>query len=288
MAGMIQDRARTRQYLRKVRVDVLGRMTGQGRNIRYVVLAVEDLRIEFELRSELQQSSSPSTVKIYNLRRESASLIGDPDQVVQVRAGYGDISDSVPLIEGDIRRVLNEDTGLDRVTTIVIGGSDRATAAAVISLSIPGPVRLRQVVQEIVMAMGLSIGQLDTIPKEDEIEEGYQFNGPGKTALRSVLEPRELTAYEVGGTMHVATADQASAGGVVTVSDLTGMIGSPSATDTGVRVKMALTGGIELDQLVEIDSLRLKGRYKVTSRVHRGDNWIGEFVTEIEARSLPD
>ena len=289
MADLTQPRSGMRQYLRKVRVDVLGSLTGQGRNIRYVVLAVEDLRIEFGLRSELQQSSNPSTVKIYNLRRESASLIGDPDQVVQVRAGYEeDISDSVPLIEGDIRRVLNEDTGLDRVTTIVIGGSDRATAAAVISLSIPGPVRLRQVVQDIVEAMGLGVEQLYAIPEDDEIEDGYQFNGPGKTALRSLLAPRGLTAYEVGGKIHVAAADQASAGGVVTVSDQTGMIGSPSATETGARVKMALTGGIELDQLVEIDSLRLKGRFKVTSRVHRGDNWTGEFVTEIEARSLPD
>ena len=282
---MTQPGPVTRQYLRNVRVDVLGPLTGQGRNVRYVVLAVEDLRMAVDLRSELQQSASPSTVKIYNLRRESASLIGEPDQVVQVRAGYGDIVDSEPLIEGDIRRVLNEDTGLDRVTTIVIGGSDRAKASTMVRISLEGPVRLRRVVQEIVTAMGLSIGQLDAIPEDDAIEDGYRFNGPGKTALRGLLEPRGLTAYEVGRTIHVSATDQA--GGVVTVSELTGMIGSPSATDTGARVKMALTRGIELDQLVEIDSLRMKGRFKVVSVVHRGDNWTGEFVTEIEAKALP-
>ena len=279
--------AEVRQYLRKVRIDVLGPLTGRGQNVRYGMLAVEDLRIEFDLRAELQQSPNPSTVKIYNLRRESASLIGEPDQVVQVRAGYGDITDAEPLIQGDIRRVLNEDTGLDRVTTVVIGGSDRAKASTIVSISHEGPVRLRRIVQEIIEAMGLGVDQLDAIPEDAEIEGGYQYNGAGKTALRNLLEPRGLTAYEVGGIIHVAGPGQ-PLGGVIEISERTGMIGSPSATDTGARVKIALTGKIELDQVVEIDSLRLKGRFKVTSRVHRGDNWTGEFVTEIEAKALPE
>ncbi len=280
----------TRQYLRQVRVDVLGPLTGQGLNVRHGLLAIEGLRIEFELRSELQPTASPSTVKIYNLRRESASLIGDPGQLVEVRAGYGDIRDvraSEPVASGDIRRVLHEDTGVDRVTTIVIGGSDRQTSST-IRVEIPGPVRLREVVRQIIEAMGMAVGPLDAIPDYVQLTDGYSRTGAGMAALRDLLEPRGLTAYEIAGTVHIAGSDQPLAGGVFDVSERTGMIGSPALTDTGVRVKLALNGALQLDQTVELHSLRLNGRFKVVSIVHRGDNWGGEFVTEIEAKSLTE
>ena len=61
-----------------------------------------------------------------------------------------------------------------------------------------------------------------------------------------------------------------------------GLIGSPSATEKGARAKMLLITDLQLDQLVDIRSEMLNGMFKISSIVHRGDTWSGEFVTEIE------
>ena len=45
---------------------------------------------------------------------------------------------------------------------------------------------------------------------------------------------------------------------------------------------MALNRSIELSQLVEVSSEAVDGWFTVKTIVHRGDNWDGEFVTEIE------
>ena len=165
----------------------------------------------------------------------------------------------------------------------MLGGSDSALSGAAVSLNLPGRVGLREVVKRIVKVMGLQIGTLDVVPDET-FEEGYYYNGSAKTALTRLLEPRGVTSYEAAGMMLFARRGAEVPVGESLLTERTGLIGSPSVTeDDGVRAKMALNGSIELDQVVEIQSEALNRRFVVNSVVHRGDNWGGEFVTEIEA-----
>ena len=263
-----------RQYLRQISVEI----EGADRS----VLIVEELRITFDLHIDDQSSSSPSTVKIWNLAKASASHIAEPEQIVRVKAGYGDIRNAAPIFDGEIRRVLHERTGVDRVTTMVLGRSDSATTGALVSISFVGPVKLRALVRRIVDAMGLRIESDNAVPDE-ELEDGFFYTGSAKSALKDLLEPHKVTAYEVGGVMHFTHRDNEPERGTFFLSHATGLIGTPSLTeDEGLRAKMALNGSIELGQLVEVGSEAVDGWFRVKTIVHRGDNWGGEFVTEIE------
>ena len=263
-----------RQYLRQISVEI----EGEGRS----VFIIEELRITFDLHIDDQSSSSPSTVKIWNLAKASTSHIAEPRQVVRVKAGYGDITNSAPIFDGEIRRVLHERTGVDRVTTIVLGRSDSATTGALVSISFVGPVKLRALVRRIVDAMGLRIESDNAVPDE-ELEDGFFYTGSAKSALKDLLEPHKVTAYEVGGVMHFTHRDNEPERGTFFLSHATGLIGTPSLTeDEGLRAKMALNRSIELGQLVEVSSEAVDGWFSVKTIVHRGDNWGGEFVTEIE------
>ncbi len=182
-----------RQYLRQISVEI--------EDADRSVLIVEELRITLDLHIDDQSSSSPSTVKIWNLAKASASHIAEPGQIVRVKAGYGDITNSAPIFDGEIRRVLHERTGVDRVTTIVLGRSDSATTGTLVSISFVGPVKLRALVRRIVDAMGLRIESDNAVPDE-ELEDGFFYNGSAKSALKDLLEPHKVTAYEVGGVMH--------------------------------------------------------------------------------------
>ena len=59
-----------RQYLRQISVEI---EDAESRS----VLTVEELRITFDLHIDDQSSSSPSTVKIWNLAKASASHIAE-------------------------------------------------------------------------------------------------------------------------------------------------------------------------------------------------------------------
>ena len=263
-----------RQYLRQISVEI----EGADRS----VLIIEELRITFDLHIDDQSSSSPSTVKIWNLAKASASHIVEPEQIVWVKAGYGDITNSAPIFDGEIRRVLHERTGVDRVTTIVLGRSDSATSGALVCISLVEPVKLRDLVRRIVDAMGLRIESVQAVPDE-ELEDGFFYTGSAKSALKDLLEPYKVTAYEVGGATHFTHRDNEPERGTFFLSHATGLIGTPSLTeDEGLRAKMALNGSIELGQLVEVSSEAVDGWFRVKTIVHRGDNWGGEFVTEIE------
>ena len=263
-----------RQYLRQISVEI--------EDADRSVLIVEELRITFDLHIDDQSSSSPSTVKIWNLGKRSASHIAEPRQIVRVKAGYGDIRNAEPIFDGEIRRVLHEPTGLDRVTTIVLGRSESATTGALVSISLAEPVRLRDLVRRVVDAMGLRIESDHAVPDE-ELEEGFIYNGSAKSALKELLEPHKVTAYQVGGVMHFTHRYDEPERGTFLLSHGTGLIGTPSLTeDEGLGAKMALNGSIELSQLVEVSSEAVDGWFRVKTLVHRGDNWGGEFVTEIE------
>ena len=263
-----------KQFLRWVKVEI--------EDADRAVLIIEELRVAFDLHLEAQAASSPSTVKIWNLAKSSASHISGDNQIARVWAGYGDARDTEPLVQGEIRRVLHEREGLDRVTTIVLGESDSAKSGTVVSIGQAGPVSLRWLVEQIVGAMGLGIRELEVVPDE-QLDDGYHHNGPAGTALKNLLEPRGVTPYEVSGVMHFSRSGEGARIGGFLLDKDTGLIGSPSVTENdGARAKMALNGSIELGQTVEIDSEALKGYFKVRAIVHRGDNWDGEFVTEIE------
>ena len=263
-----------RQYLRQISVEI----EGADRS----VLIIEELRITFDLQIDDQSSSSPSTVKIWNLAKASASRIAEPEQIVRVKAGYGDITNSAPIFDGKIRRVLHERTGVDRVTTIVLGRSDSATSGALVCISLAGPVGLRDLVRQVVDAMGLRIESVQAVPDE-ELEDGYTYSGSAKSALTDLLGPYKVTAYAVGGVMYFTHRDNEPERGTFFLSHATGLIGTPSLTeDEGLRAKMALNGSIELGQLVEVGSEAVDGWFSVKTLVHRGDNWGGDFVTEIE------
>ena len=145
-------------------------------------------------------------------------------------------------------------------------------------------VKLRDLVRRVVDAMGLRIESDNAVPDE-ELEEGFFYNGSAKSALKDLLEPHKVTAYEVGGVMHFTHRDNEPERGTFFLSHATGLIGTPSLTeDEGLRAKMALNRSIELSQLVEVSSEAVDGWFTVKTLVHRGDNWGGEFVTEIEGK----
>ena len=214
----------SRKYLRRVRLEIV--QEGGSR------LIAEELRIAFEIRRESQPDEGPSNIKVYNLSERTAMRIQAGDRA-RLSAGYG--NSLALLYEGEIQRVEQERTGMERVTTLNVGTA-RKVSEALYSGGKSGALPLKVIVIELVLEMGFGVGPLDAIP--DERVEGWAEAGAAADALTTLLRPRGVEWYEEGGEIRFSRQGMPSRSPEFLLSEATGLIGTPSVTDTGARASM--------------------------------------------------
>ena len=208
-----------RLYLRQIRVDI-------GDSI-----SVDALRIVFQV-NRAKKPAMASTVRVYNLIAATASRIVDGD-ILRLTAGYPARSGVIML--GAITDVDSRREGVDRVTTLTLDvGADRSELRFAQSY---GPGCSRHIVlRDVAAVMGLQIGDLSLVP--DDPMPNYVGDAPVNDHLTALLRPIETTAAEVDGRLvfhPVGAAAGYSGTGTVAVSPDTGLVGSVTVTDHGVK-----------------------------------------------------
>ena len=301
------------------------------RNVQVIVrtaqggLAFEKLFIKFEVKREVDSASASGKIEIYNLNESNETRIRERGQPIKLLAGYGDRLDL--LAEGTTGNINREREGLDRITRIEYRGNVELLIGATFNRAYRGLVPVRHIVRDaiegraarrppprhIVEAVGtgdlsalpgiqgLSLGALDAIPG-DATEMDFSFGGPVKKLLTQLLRPLEVEWYEDNGIIRFSRRGMSTDDRVVMISEDSGMIGSPTITEKGIKVRMLLDPRLGLDSRIRVES-RVRGRaasgdaanqrvfeasgeHKVLSLVHQGDNRGGEFFTEVEAKRL--
>ncbi|MDE2846011.1 MAG: hypothetical protein OXO51_04820 [Gemmatimonadota bacterium] len=252
----------------------------------------KDLFIRFRVRRELGGAPADGFVDIYNLAPASEQRIKRRGESVKIRAGYD--GDAAQIFDGDIRRVERVRHELDRITRVLIGGNAVKQARSVTNRTWQGVIAVRTIFADIVRRdMGLDVGPLELIP-EDATREDWSFNEESRVALKFLVRPYGLEYYETDGVIKVkkkgVSADDRPQG--VTISEATGMIGTPSVTDKGLKVDTLLDPRLTIDTRVRVESLVLEDdtratqAYSVVALVHQGDNRDGPFNTAVELRPV--
>ena len=264
----------TTRYLRRARVEI-----GVSETAR---LVIEDLGIAFELRLESQPDSSPSNIKIYNLARDTERRI-EKGQALSLYAGYGMDQNLDLLHQGEIVRVEQERTGLERITMLQLGNPKQTQiTGAIYFRGKRGLTPLRDIVAELVATMDLTLGSTNDLP--DVRIENYSYGGKAAEALTRLLRPRGVEWYVENEEVLFASGQAASSTlPEFLLNEAAGLIGSPSRTENGARAKMLLTNLIRRNQRVRIKSELVTGLFKANVITHKGDTWGGEWITEIEA-----
>ena len=276
------------RYLRTIRVFV-----GAGSE----EITVEELYIQFRIRKEATGTPAEGNIDIYNLSEENEARIRDRGKKVTINVGYqgGELR---RLFTGTIRRVRRHRVELDRVTRIVVGGelSVRSMGQgprAVFIKAYEGEVPARTIVSDAINVLGLSVGSLEQLPG-DATETDFKYNGDARVFLTYFLEPYGLHWYIEDGVVKLSkyrqTSDDRPAG--ITISERTGMIGTPTITDDGVRVQTLLDSRLALNSRVKIESSVFDNQefegatWKVVELTHIGNNREGVFESSIEGRPL--
>lgn len=260
---------------------------------------VRNLYVKFAIHQEATSSPPKGNIEIYNLTSESETRIRDKGKRVRLWAGYQD-QDLHLFFDGSLRRVEREKRQQERVTNIHIGGKDQQNVRGrAISISFKGPLPLRTIVEEVVGQMApLELGNISAIGAGETHPHNISFMGPANVFLDNLLSQFQLEWYEENGVVNFSKIKKADpvgiARGEVVISEETGMVGSPAITENGIKVRTLLDYRLKLGSVIRVNSSvlqekRLDSPYKVSVIEHYGDNWGGQFFTDMEAVTIdPD
>ena len=166
-------------------------------------LTITEPRISFELDRQIDKTQDKGAVALYNLRPEHAQRIYDRGGALQIVAGYPGTAATV--FDGQAQRVTRAREHLAHVTRIKLGDLVRSKErlGATFAASYAGPVRVTQIVRDIVRAIGLPAGPLDAIPPPATVTDWYWGGAAADVALEVLLRRVGCSWYEHDGIIRI-------------------------------------------------------------------------------------
>ena len=260
----------TRQFGRRVEVSLDG---------PFGPALINKPRIEFDLVFEATPTPPESTVRIFNVSDETDRFFVEEGTRLQIFGGYQ--ARFGPLMSGFVRRVDRRAEGLNRIVELTIGPGKPTTTLDMYHQYYGALVPLKLVVADAAAFLGVIIHNPEVIPNV-EIQD-LSFTGRVENLLKRQLEQHRITFHIHDDRLYLVKEDETEVPRRLLVSERTGMIGTPGSTEKGVEVSMLLDHRVRIDQVLDLESSLLSGFYKIIRVAHAGDNWDGEFRTDVEA-----
>lgn len=281
-----------RQFLRKARVTFPGGFIVNPSS----VVETHELRVQFSVSRGISGSPNTFSISLFNLSPAHRDALGRELETVKLEAGYipPEGGGNVGIIaQGAIRDYTHERRGPDIITTVSCGDGDAAYRRATISKTIPKGTPIKEVVEQLYGEMekeGIKRGEWSFPDDSRTLKRPYSMCG-GVCREMDVLGRGNGFYWSIQNeTLEIIPGNGALPGAIL-ISPSTGMIGTPSITDNGMRVKALLNPGARPNRQVVVESETLTmnargGRYRISQVDFDGDNQEGDFVMNITGESL--
>ena len=182
-------------FLRRLHVSIFAR----GKGSSYSGSALYDVwcdglptspRAAFEMQKSCMCIPGPSTLRLWNLSRDTRNLLADSRLQVHVEAGWQNTS-MTQIFRGDVLNVWTERSGPDLITTMSVLSGSRAISEAVVSKRYAPRTDLITVLQDIcsnIEGVVLSPPSADWSNGKQLGSRGFTFAGSAREALTSLSE----------------------------------------------------------------------------------------------------
>lgn len=281
-----------RQWLRKARVTFPGGFTVNPSS----QVETYEMRVQFDVERTISGSPNTFSIKIYNLSKDHRNALGRELEMVQLEAGY------VPpegggnlgiIAKGRIRDFQHDREGADIVTTVSCGDGDAAYRRSTVSKTIPKGTPIPEVVEELYKDMekqGINRGEWKFPDDVRTLKRPYSMCGSCTRELDTLGRGNGFYWSIQNETLEIIPGNGYLAG-MILVSPSTGMIGAPTITDNGVKVKALLNPDARPNRQVKVESevLQMNSQgdtYRISELNFSGDNQEGDFVMNITGESM--
>lgn len=289
-----------RQYKRTYDLTVIT-PEGEGRVIR-------NNRINFEIIKSVISYPNLARITIYGLEEETLSFFQQRNSQLILNAGYE--GSSRLLFKGEIRNVFQERIPPDKFITVYAGDGSFDWQNSIFNRTFNENVSLQSMIQELAATFkDITIRTLEGVPEISGLLEGVTLSGKSSDLLDSFAREYGFS-WSIQNGEFVAVADEQPIQGdeAVLISAATGMIGSPTITETNVGV-----GGVEVTTQLnpmlqpnvafiiesvsasvalgnlffrQIPKTTAEGLYKTQEVTFRGDSKEGDWVSTVKGRAV--
>lgn len=253
-----------------------------------ITLDSAELDMEFTVPFDDDEEPNEAKLIVYNLTANTISQF-EWNSEISIMAGYG--QDTGIIFSGRVSMVLTDRVGLDKRTTITAIDDVSLDNRDIISIAYKAGTTASYILKDLLGRMGLPIAVFKTTKDETYI---YEMNVEGSIQdnIRKFADMCGTSVYIHNSKVYVRDSHD-SEQGIFKIGSDTGMIESPEAfqeevqrdgyqneTVTGYKVKMLLQNKIITASTVEIDSILVKGQFRVRGGEHTYNG--KDFITEIE------
>lgn len=252
---------------------------------------IEDLRVSFRVVRTTRKEPNTADISIWNLSEETRSSLQDRALTILLEAGYQD--DLKSLYLGDLSKTSHRHEGPDWISTIQSGDGLTLSASRYLRSFSQGTA-VKEALKGILTELGAAgesalaaIRRGDLAGAEEKLLNGIALAGPTPEAIQKLAAGAGLEFSIQDGQIQLLDQGKATADEAVFLSSTTGLIGSPQPGEKGiVRARSLLNGSIRPAGRIVIDSRFIDGVFRVEKVEHSGDNFGGDWYTDIEAKPL--
>jgi len=262
--------------------------------------------LHLRFKSEKTLLGTPNTLElvIYNLASTTRKRMQEQGSYVQLNAGYQSDFPNLPLVfKGNARTIDHVRRGPDWETRIQCGDGETAYRFGVASKSW-GPGTTAAFIATY-LAQQITQGDIDPFSNNSRIDisyfltrvnslaypqtafaYGFAIQGNAFEELQRLLGPKYTLSIQDGELRALQAADGVNS--VYVLSAKTGLIGSPEHSTPNLagqppllKLNTLLNPRIKPGDIVNVDSMRFQGNFRVQAVSHLGDLGANDWSSEI-------
>lgn len=270
-------------------------------------IEVKSLRISFDIVKDITQETNKSKIKIYNLAPETRKKIEVADLKCQLETGYEE--------EGGVKRIFvgsvvgyQTEGEQDVITTLTLSDGQTALRDSVFSLAYGPGVGGMAILKGIAAQMGVLLRVAPDVQMAS-YPNGYSYIGQSRYALDEICNAAGANWSSQNGELQVImNGGNTGIHGLVFAAS-SGLLGSPkriiksakkadkdtlkkrhrekqkkdkSDKKAGWKITTLLAPTVNPGDAVKVESKEITAWFRVESLKHKGDNYSGEWKTEME------
>lgn len=266
-------------------------------------ISIEGCRIKFEIIKSYMAKDNTAKVEIFNLGRDTRSMITEQDSLVRVYAGHEKNTGLVAIGSGDISRVQTNRDKTEVVTELYLAEGIKRVRTSPISLAFAfnSHATIGVILKEVTKQTGISFRMLE-IDEKAQIKMGYSDAGSFDHVLDNLALEFRFSWSIQNGVCIIKGINEVKRKEVLVLSPQTGLILHPESVKKVSRrlaksditklgknirsVQTLLQPKVQIHDVVKLKSQDLNGLFEVQKITHIGDTRGNEWYTNFEITPL--
>lgn len=271
------------------------------------------LKIIFSIDKDTTKESNKTKLEIYNLSETTRKSIEEPDNEVEIYAGYERAGGAVLCFRGTVVYGYTTEDTTDSITHLELADGTVALRDSYCTLSYAPNVAAKVIIQRCANEMGVPLVYGKDVGDIEAYRNGFSFIGLAKDALTEVCNARGLSWSIQNNILQVIKAGGTNTNRGLVFSAYTGLIGSPERIiqaeyksdkttprrkakekaqkneirkKHGWRITTLLAPTVNPADLVKVESKLVTGWFRVEKVSHRGEYNGSQWESAIELTEL--